>query len=168
MLKRAKGRKGFTLVEMLIILAIMGIIAGITIPSVKQAQMKKAIQHDAQIIQMYEKAIEAFPITDYSSTVIYKNNGYIGSNTGKLQGGKATYSSIAALTPAELTALDNSGKGVYPKTKAELTASIKMYGNVDIVHPEQMEYSFFYNTMTKEVELHESGYAVPNYICIDR
>lgn len=161
-------KKGFTLAEMLVVLMVMAIIAGISIPSIKKSQEEKAIKADNHMAFMYEKAIEAYRTKDYSSAVIYINNGYTDENQGKIIGEKAVYGDIVALTDAEIEALNKSGKGLYPKTKAAVTASIKMYGGIEIKNPEQLGYSFYFNTAAKKVELHEAGYTVSGYICIDR
>lgn len=159
-------KKGFTLVEMLVVLAVLSIIAIIAVPSIKKVQDDRAVKTDSQTAFMYEKALNAYKTEDYSSAVIYINND-INEDSGKIIGGKATYSDISDLTSAEVEALSKSGKGLYPKTQAGVTGSIKMYG-LEIKNPEQNGYAFYFNKNTGEVEIHETGYKVANYICIDR
>lgn len=139
--------------------------AAIAIPSVKTAFNNRDAKRDIQTIEEYNRAIKNYAVADYTAVVIYENNGVI--DKGQKLDGKTVFSKINDLTNSEIEALNNSGKGVYPKTKDALTASVKIYG-LEVKHPEQLGFSFYYNTLKNEVEVHEVGYNASGYICIDR
>ena len=157
--------RGFTLVEMLLVLLLMSLMAAIAIPSVKTAFANREEKRDMQTVEEYSRAVKNYAITDYTAVVIYKNNDLI--EDGQKIDNKIVYSKIEGLTNNEIIALNNAGKGVYPKTRDAVTASIKIYG-LEIKHPERLGYSFYYNSNTKGIEVHEVGYKATGYICIDR
>ena len=56
--------RGFTLVEMLLVLLLMSLMAAIAIPSVKTAFANREEKRDMQTIEEYSRAVKNYAITD--------------------------------------------------------------------------------------------------------
>lgn len=76
-------KKGFTLVEMLVVVAILAIIAAIAVPMVSSVGSKAGKSADAVTAQSVETAIDSWMDTDYSDDNFYRTNLFTSASTGE-------------------------------------------------------------------------------------
>jgi len=76
-------KKGFTLVEMLVVVAILAIIAAIAVPMVSSIGSKAGKSADSIKAQSVETAIDAWMDTDYSNENFYRTNLFTSASVGE-------------------------------------------------------------------------------------
>ena len=76
-------KKGFTLVEMLVVVAILAIIAAIAVPMVSSIGSKAGKSADSIKAQSVETAIDAWMDTDYSDENFYRTNLFTSASVGE-------------------------------------------------------------------------------------
>lgn len=76
-------KKGFTLVEMLVVVAILAIIAAIAVPMVSSIGNKAGKSADSIKAQSVETAIDAWMDTDYSDENFYRTNLFTSASVGE-------------------------------------------------------------------------------------
>ena len=76
-------KKGFTLVEMLVVVAILAIIAAIAVPMVSSIGGKAGKSADSIKAQSVETAIDAWMDTDYSDENFYRTNLFTSASVGE-------------------------------------------------------------------------------------
>ena len=76
-------KKGFTLVEMLVVVAILAIIVAIAIPMVSSIGNKAGKSADSIKAQSVETAIDAWMDTDYSDENFYRTNLFTSASVGE-------------------------------------------------------------------------------------
>lgn len=76
-------KKGFTLVEMLVVVAILAIIAAIAVPMVSSIGNKAGKSADSIKAQSVEIAIDAWMDTDYSDDNFYRTNLFTSASVGE-------------------------------------------------------------------------------------
>ena len=143
--------KGFTLVELLIVLAIIAIMAAMSIPAIDSVRKGIDSRSDSVTAEIYQQAIATFSYTDYSAMLLYKNNG-VTADSGKYINGSLQYSGVVQLTDAEINALNGAGRGKTPTTVQQVKAVIKVVTGEEAEKPKKTGYSFYYNTLLNMVE----------------
>ena len=106
MLKRKNGQKGFTLVELIVVMAILAILAAIAVPRYTSVQEKAKLSAHMANIRTIESAIMVYDV----------------SNNGDLSGCDADADSNGPLVPSYLQEWPTS-PGSYSVTDGVLTAS---------------------------------------------
>ncbi len=101
-------KKGFTLVEMLVVVAILAIIAAIAVPMVSSIGGKAGKSADAVTAQSVETAIDAWMDTDYADDNFYRTNLFTSASTGE-----ATTSRIGGRTE-QMYSYNFAGTGQLP------------------------------------------------------
>lgn len=86
-------KKGFTLVEMLVVVAVLAIIAAIAVPMVSSIGSKAGKSADSIKAQSVETAIDSWMDTDYSDENFYRTNLFTSASVGE-----ATVSRIGGRT----------------------------------------------------------------------
>lgn len=76
-------KKGFTLVEMLMVIAILAIVAAIAVPMVSSVGSKAGKSADSVKAQSIETAIDAWMDTDYSDANFYRTNLFTSASVGE-------------------------------------------------------------------------------------
>ena len=76
-------KKGFTLVEMLVVIAILAIIAAIAVPMVSSVGSKAGKSADSVKAQSVETAIDSWMDTDYSDENFYRTNLFTSASVGE-------------------------------------------------------------------------------------
>ena len=76
-------KKGFTLVEMLVVVAILAIIAAIAVPMVSSIGSKAGKSSDSIKAQSVETAIDSWMDTDYSDENFYRTNLFTSASVGE-------------------------------------------------------------------------------------
>lgn len=76
-------KKGFTLVEMLVVIAILAIVAAIAVPMVSSVGSKAGKSADSVKAQSIETAIDAWMDTDYSDANFYRTNLFTSASVGE-------------------------------------------------------------------------------------
>lgn len=117
-----KSSRGFTLVELLCVIGALAIICTISVPAIKHADIRSKQRADDAMVLVYNQAMENFRINDFSAF-----SKTIDQKVTFEENGRVKYNSVLNLTTDEISALANSGRGLYPQTKAECMASIKLY-----------------------------------------
>jgi type IV pilus assembly protein PilA len=86
-LRKKKNKKGFTLIELIIVIALLGVIAAIAVPRYGGVLEQSRVSSDAITLEMVEKAAELYnfqnPDSTRTSITISElhTNGYIDSAT---------------------------------------------------------------------------------------
>lgn len=115
-------KKGFTLVELLCLLGVLAILSTISVPILKRADAKSRSNADNAMVSVYKQAIESFRLNDYSTLSTVPNKRVTVEENGRVK-----FNSELNMTGDEIEALKNSGKGIYPQTREECLAAIKVY-----------------------------------------
>ena len=76
-------KKGFTLVEMLVVVAILAIVAAIAVPMVSSIGSKAGKSADSVKAQSVETAIDSWMDTDYSDANFYRTNLFTSASVGE-------------------------------------------------------------------------------------
>ena len=76
-------KKGFTLVEMLVVIAILAIIAAIAVPMVSSVGSKAGKSADSIKAQSVETAIDSWMDTDYADENFYRTNLFTSASVGE-------------------------------------------------------------------------------------
>ena len=76
-------KKGFTLVEMLVVIAILAIIAAIAVPMVSSVGSKAGKSADSIKTQSVETAIDSWMDTDYADENFYRTNLFTSASVGE-------------------------------------------------------------------------------------
>jgi len=76
-------KKGFTLVEMLVVIAILAIVAAIAVPMVSSVGSKAGKSADSVKAQSIETAIDSWMDTDYSDANFYRTNLFTSASVGE-------------------------------------------------------------------------------------
>ncbi len=74
--KKLKNRKGFTLIELIVVLAILGIILAIAVPNYLGVQAKAAEDADARTAQLVEKAVEIWYLQEVTTETAGDTDGF--------------------------------------------------------------------------------------------
>ncbi len=142
-------KKGFTLVELLCVLGVLAILSTISVPLLKRADEYSLDKADNAMILVYTQAIESYRLNDYGALARVPNKRVTFEENGRVK-----INSELNMSSDEIDALSNSGKGLYPQTKAECLAVIKLYtgdSNAVTVPSKGSSYDFYYNRVTGEV-----------------
>lgn len=106
MFKRVKGEEGFTLIELMVVVAIIGILSAIAVPNFKKFQAK-AKQSEAKIQLASIYTVETAAMADYSNYGTCLNAlGYENANKGYYGVGFSAGVTVAEIT---VTGCDNTG-----------------------------------------------------------
>ncbi len=96
MFKQLKGQKGFTLIELMIVVAIIGILAAIAIPNFLQYQMKSRQSEAKTNLQ----AIKTSEVAFQAERGCYRRNGCRGCRSAPVAGTKTIPFTLGCWTPA--------------------------------------------------------------------
>lgn len=144
-------RKGYTLIELLCVLGALAILCTISVPIIKRADDRSKERTDNALILVYNQAIESYRFNDYSSISRTANKSVNFEKNGRVK-----ISAELNMDSDEIAALSNSGKGIYPQTKDEVLAIIKLYTGreFDVVNPAKgASYDYFYDKTTGSVSV---------------
>jgi len=115
-MKRMK-KQGFTLVEIMIVVAIIGLLAAIGIPSFRKARrntlQKTAINNARQVISAVDQYSLEQALTDGASVSANDVDSYIKGGTAALDIGSVSPSGLTGLTVG-LNNAENLGETMYP------------------------------------------------------
>lgn len=139
-------KRGYTLIELLCVLGIIALLSAVSIPIIGRVNIRSQNKADNAVILIIDRAMNNYRFNDYSvaaatfnKRVTFEENGMVKIN------------SELNMDSSDIAALSNSGKGVYPQTKEECLAMIKIYTGNDFVikAPEKgSSYDFCYNRQT--------------------
>ena len=144
-------KKGFTLVEFLCVLGVIAVLSTISVPVLKRADENSRNKADDAMILVYSRAIESYRLNDYGILARIPNKRVTFEENGRVK-----INSELDMSSDDIAALSNSGKGVYPRTKEECLAVIKLYtGNSGAVRAplKGSSYDFYYNRITGEISV---------------
>ncbi len=132
MIKRKSNQKGFTLVELLVVVVIIGILASVAVPNFVGAQDKaknSGVQANVHTVQM---AVEQYGVDNggayvaLSASVIKADGNYIAGDTYPKTAWNTKQAAEIALTTATANDADNKsyggGSAVVPTTQAHYGA----------------------------------------------
>lgn len=144
-------RNGYTLIELLCVLGTLAILCTISVPVIRHADERSKERTDNALILVYNQAIESYRFNDYSSLGRTANKSVTFEKNGRVK-----ISAELNMDSDEIAALSNSGKGIYPQTKAEVLAIIKLYTGkeFDVVNPAKgASYDYFYDKTSGTVSV---------------
>lgn len=112
-------RKGFTLVEMLVVVALLAILVSVSIPVITSINSKAGDSADAITAESIETAIDSWMDTDYSDDNFYRTNLYTSAATGE-----AAAARIGGLTE-QMYSYNFAGTGQLPGVELTDEAQIR-------------------------------------------
>ncbi len=77
-------KKGFTLTELLIVMAIVAILTSIAVPSISSISKKAGLSSDRTMAESIETSIYEWMSTDYYEDTFYSGNMYTSANSGAI------------------------------------------------------------------------------------
>jgi len=134
LLRNRKGKKGFTLIELMIVVAIIGILAAIAIPNFLRFQLRAKSSEGKTNIAAIRTAQESYAA---------EFNGYVSSNA-TVPGSVPTTSKVAFATSGGFVDLGWAPEGeVYFNYQVTATTAGNAYNvgaqaNIDVVTPNQV------------------------------
>ncbi len=146
-----KHNKGFTLVELLAVLGIIALLSTVSVPVLKRVDTQRKNKEDNALILIYNQAMESYRFNDYSTLSNVANKRVTFEENGRVK-----INAELNMSSSEIAALSNSGKGIYPQSKEECLAMIKLYtGSDDAVEiPAKGEsYDFYYDKTSGTVSV---------------
>ena len=146
-----KHKKGFTLVELLAVLGILAMLTTVSVPVLKRVDAQSKSKEDNALILVYNQAMESYRFNDYSTLSRVPNK-----RVSFEENGRVKWSAELNMSADEITALSNSGKGIFPQTKDECLAIIKLFTGTDhaVGIPAKGEsYDFYYDKTSGTVSV---------------
>lgn len=146
-----KHSKGFTLIELLAVLGIIALLSTVSVPVMKRVDTQRKNKEDNALILIYNQAMESYRFNDYSTLSNVANKRVTFEENGRVK-----INAELNMSSSEIAALANSGRGIYPQTKEECLAMIKLYtGSDDAVEiPAKGEsYDFYYDKTSGTVSV---------------
>lgn len=130
-----KTKKGFTLAEVLITLTIMGLIAALTVPTLKKNTERK--EFAAKISKTYSALAQATKILSQESAIRYWNSTFIDSSTQDCYANRLSYLT-KEVSNGTVKFYMNDGQTMKQKTSVQssqmqLLAQKKMINCTDIL-----------------------------------
>ena len=112
-------RKGFTLVEMLVVVALLAILVAVSVPVITSINSKAGNSADEVTARSIETAIDSWMDTDYSADTFYRTNLFTSASTGE-----ATASRIGGYTE-QMYSYHFAGTGQLPGVELTDEAQIR-------------------------------------------
>ena len=156
-----KGTKGFTLVEILIVVALLGILAGVVLPTVTDGVMsakRSALKQDLQVLRRF--------ILIYTSHHVEVGPGYAEGNASAApdEGAFVDQATLASTASGQTAAPGTEGfnRGPYllriPANSLNSLSTIQMLGNDDDFSAEGDDsHGWIYKATTGEIRADSPG-----------
>lgn len=138
--------RGYTLIELLCVLGTIAILCTVSVPVLQRVDARSNERTDNALILVLNQAMESYRFNDYSALDRISNKKVTVEENGRVK-----INSELNMDSNEIIALSNSGKGLYPQTKEECLAIIKLYTGEAFrcEYPAKgASYDYYYNKKT--------------------